>query len=115
MSPNLARSIYARLLRHPLAIRRYSGPAGPTRASADFACRGHIKGEGAAALVGDVMQNTYRAIVNAEDLATAGLALPITTADKVMLDGRELAISFVDGATDYVAGALRAYRLRVKG
>ena len=115
MNDAAARAVYRRRLPDVVVIRRFSGPRGPERVATDYSARGHVKGTMPEALVGDVMQQTGHVVVNVEDLGAAGLALPITTADKVVVGGRELAISLVDSWTHTVAGALRAYRLTVKG
>jgi hypothetical protein len=115
MNPATAAAVYRRRLQEPVAIRRFTGPAGPNRSAADYPARGHVKGTVPEALVGDVMQQGAHALVLVEDLAAAGFTFPVTTGDKLVVGGKELAISFVDGWTHTVAGALRAYRLTVKG
>jgi len=119
VSPDYAKSAYRRGLTNQVTIRRFSGPAGPNRAKVDVDCRAWIKraraAGGAATLVSDVMQYEYTAVVLVEDLVAGGLALPITTADKLVFDGREMAISFPDNATRSVGTELIAYNLTVKG
>jgi hypothetical protein len=115
MNAAQAAAVYRRRLQEPVAIRRFTGPRGPGRTATDYPAMGHVKGTAPEALVGDVMQQTGHCVVNVESLVAGGFALPITTADKLVVGGRELAISLVDSWTHYVAGALRAYRLTVKG
>lgn len=115
MTPAQAESTYARLLQRPVVIRRFTGAAGPARTPTDTPAKGHVKGVSAEALIGDNMQTLGRAIVGVDELVAGGFAVPITTGDKLVVDGRELAISLVDNWTHYVAGALRAYRLTLKG
>lgn len=119
MTPDQARSAYRRHLKEPIAIRRFSGKAGPDRTATDTPCRGHVRAarpgtEVPAQLIGDVMEFYFAAIVLVEDLETAGFTLPLTTADKLVFRGREMAISFPDDATRSVDGELIAYNVRVK-
>jgi hypothetical protein len=118
MSPAVAQGIYRRRLQEPVTIRRFTGPAGPNRTATDYPARGHVKQHRAGspeALVGDVMQQIAHALISVEDLTAAGFGAPITTGDKLVVAGRELAISLVDVWTHNIGGALRAYRLTVKG
>jgi hypothetical protein len=109
------RSAYRRQVTHQVAIRRYTGPAGPNRAAVDTPCHCRIRGAGAGVLIGDVMQFNFMAIVLVEDLVAGGFTLPLTTADKFLFNGRELAINFPDNATRAVGPDLIAYVLSVKG
>jgi hypothetical protein len=115
MTPDQARSTYRRYLPDRVAIRRYSGPAGPNRTPNDTPCRARVKGDSAGVLVGDVMQFSYHAVVLVEDLELGGFILPLTTADKLVFQGKELAISFPDNATRSVGGELIAYNVLAKG
>lgn len=119
MNLDLAKSTHRRLLTNKVTVRRYVGQAGPNRVSIDVDCRAWIKRAralgGASALVSDVMQAEFTAVVLVEDLVVAGFALPITTADKLVFNGREMAISFPDDATRSVGTELVAYNLTVKG
>jgi hypothetical protein len=115
ITPDQARSSYRRYLTHTVAIRRYTGPAGPNRASVDTPCRARLRGAAAGVLVGDVMQFNFLAIILVEDLVAGGFALPITTGDKLVFGTRELAINFPDNATRSVDGELIAYVLSAKG
>ena len=119
MNIDLAKSIYRRSLTNQVTIRRFTGPAGPNRATTDVTCRAWIKraraAGGATTLVSDVMQFELTAVVLVEDLVAGGFPLPITTADKLVFDGKEMAISFPDKATRSVGTELLAYNLTVKG
>jgi hypothetical protein len=119
MTPEQAKSSYRRALTNRASIRRFSGPAGPNRSATDVECRAWVRrfraGPGTGPLVGDVMQAEFLAIVLVEDLVAAGFALPITTADKLVFNGREMAISFPDNATRTVGTELIAYNLTIKG
>jgi hypothetical protein len=119
MTPEQGKSIHRRFLTNRAAIRRFTGPAGPNRTATDVEVHAWVKrfraGPGTGALVSDVMQADYAAVVLVEDLVAAGFALPITTADKLVFNGKEFAISFPDSATRTVGTELVAYNLMVKG
>jgi hypothetical protein len=108
------KSLYRRTLRERVLIRRYTG-TGPGRTSVDVSCRAKIIGDSSGVLVGDVRQFEFDAVVLAEDLATGGIALPLTPADKLVLQGREMAIMFPDNATRSDEGVLVAYQIKAKG
>lgn len=114
MTPETARSMYRRFLTDTVSVRRFTG-SGPARTASDTPCRARVKGINAGTLVGDVMQSGYTAVVLVEDLITAGFALPLTTGDKLVFHGKELAISFPDNATRAIADELIAYNLQLKG
>lgn len=110
-----ARSTYRRNLTHQVAIRRFTGPAGPNRTFADTPCRARVRGAAAGALIGDVMTFDFLAVILVEDLVAGGFTLPITTGDKLIFGTRELAINFPDNATRAVGPDLIAYVLHAKG
>lgn len=113
-SADQTRSLYARTLRENVAIRRFTGPA-TARVPHDYPCRGRVWGDRPADLVGGTQQYDKRAVVFAPDLVNAGLSLPVTTADKLVHKGKELAISFPDNATRAEGDDLIAYELLVRG
>jgi hypothetical protein len=119
VTPEFARSRYKVHLEDTIAIRRFTGPAGPNRTFTDTTAHAKVRADPGSphALIGDVMQYFFLAVVSIEDLEAAGFALPITTADKVIHQGRELAISFPDKRTRSVGtgGVTVAYVLRLKG
>ncbi len=108
--------LYARVLTDQVKIRRYTG-TGVTRSATDYpsSCyaRANVEGIAGTALVGAVTENTYVAIVLLEDLV--GLSLPITTADKMIYNGRELGIMFADNASRSAGDELIAYTITAKG
>lgn len=108
------RSLYARTLRENLKIRRFSGPVA-NRTPIDYACRGRVWGDRPVELIGGMNQYDKRAVVFIPDLIQNGLSLPVTTADKLIHKGRELAISFPDNATRAEGDDLIAYELLVRG
>jgi hypothetical protein len=63
-------------------------------------------------IVGSVVQGDRRVIALVDAL---GALLPLTTADKLVIRGREVAIKAVDDNTRRVAGTLIALELQVQG
>jgi len=109
-------SLYRRTLKDTVYIRRDSG-SGQDQTFTDYKARANVRGDGAAVLIGDIEQYEYTAVVLVEDLVNAGLSLPVTEDDKLLLadKGKELAITFPDDATRSDEGTLVAYVLRAKG
>lgn len=73
-------------------IRRFSG-SGPSRTHVDTSVRARVVGGQLKELVGDVVQRSRKMILLAADLVAAGFSLPITTADKIVVGSKELAIT----------------------
>jgi hypothetical protein len=117
MNIDLARSTYRRFLTNKVTVRRYNGPAGPNRTSIDVECRAWVRADPLRPqqMVSDVTEFVFRCIVLAEDLENAGFPVPLTTADKVLFKGKEMAVSFPDNATRTVGDTLVAYNIRVRG
>ncbi len=82
---------YARELKETIVVRRYTG-TGANRPRFDVAARGKARLYAATELVGTISQGDWNVLVLVEDLIAAQLALPITTNDKVIVEGREIAI-----------------------
>lgn len=116
MNPEYAKAVYRRHLTNKVVIRRYTG-SGPSRTPADVTCRASVKADNMQSnqLADNVKELTYRAVVLVEDLVAGGFALPMTTADKMVFDGKEMAISFPDRATRTVGETLLAYNVRARG
>lgn len=117
MNLDYAKNLHRRFLTDQVTIRRYVGTRGPNGTSVDIDCRAHIKAETTRPpnMVADLTEFLYRAVVLAEDLEAGGLTLPLTTADKLVYHGKEMAISFPDNITRSVDGVLVAYNIRLKG
>lgn len=98
----------------PVFIRRYTG-AGTNRPKFDAACAGRVVGYTPQELIGGIVQGDRKLIVFHDDLVTAGFPLPITTSDKAVVEGRELAIFAPDRSTRRVGGVTIAYELQVRG
>lgn len=98
----------------PVKLRRYTG-TGPTRVATDYDVRGWVKGFDPHNLVGGIVYGDRQAIVLAEDVAAKAFPVPITSADKLVVRGRELAIGSVDDNSHRDRGVLFAYELKVTG
>lgn len=94
-----------------IVVRRYSG-AGPTRANTDVTTRARVMGYQPQDLVGSIVQGDRRVIALADSL---GVLLPLTTADKLVIRGREVAIKSVDDNTRRIAGVLVALEIQAAG
>lgn len=117
MTPETAKAMYRRRIGkgETVYIRRYTG-AGSNRPRYDVAVRARVMGYDTQDLVGTVVQGDRHVIFLAEDLLAAQFALPLTTNDKAVVKGRELAIIAPDDATRRAdGGVLIAFDLQVRG
>lgn len=117
MTPETAKGIYRRRIGkgETVYIRRYTG-AGTCRPRYDAPVRARVMGYETKELVGTIVQGDRHIIFLAEDLLAAQFALPITTNDKAVVKGRELAIITPDDATRRAdGGVLVAFDLQVRG
>lgn len=116
MTPETAKAMYRRRIGigKPLHIRRYTG-TGTNRPRFDAEVRARITGYAPDELVGTITQGDRKVIFLAEDLIAAHFPTPITTSDKVVEDGKELAIIAPDKSTREVQGVLIAYEMTVRG
>lgn len=114
MDTEQVKALYARSFTINGVIRRYTGSPG-VRTPHDVPCRLTGEGQSSAVLAGSVTEQGYEILALREDLVTGGFSLPITTADKLVMNGRELAILSVDLATRAINDTVIADRLRVKG
>lgn len=97
-----------------ILIRRYTG-SGTNRPRFDAEVRARVIDFAPSELIGTVQQGDRKAIMLAEDLYTAQFALPITSNDKAVVRGRELAIIAPDDSTRRLGGELIAYELQLRG
>lgn len=103
--------MYREACQHSIIVRRYSGsPRIPT----DVDVAGNAQLYAAEKLGNGVVQGDTRVIVLVEDIEDSPISLPLTTNDKVVVDGRELAI-LVPGTRKALDGTLIAYELQVRG
>lgn len=117
MTPDTAKGMYRRRIGkgETVLIRRYTG-AGTNRPRFDVAVRARVMGYETKELVGSIVQGDRRVIFLAEDLLAAQFALPLTTNDKAVVRGKELAIIAPDDATRRAdGGVLVAFDLQVRG
>lgn len=116
MTPDGYKAMYRRRIGvgEPILIRRYTG-AGVNRPRFDAEVRARVVGYQAEELVGGIVQGDRKVIFLAEDLNAAQFAGPITTNDKAVVRGKELAIIAPDDSTRRCQGVLIAYELTVRG
>lgn len=115
MTPEAAKSMYGRMLDgETILVRRYTG-AGPNRPRFDVQMRAQVGGYQPRDFIGTIVQGDRKVIAFADDLIGAGLSLPITTNDKIIVRGKELAIIAVDDSTRRINGVLIAYEMQVRG
>ena len=116
MTPDTARGMYLRLIAsgEEIRLRRYTG-TGAARPFADYRVRAKVAGYAPEQLVGAIQQGDRTVIVLAADVSAAQFPVPITSSDKVIVRGRELAIQSVDDSTRRVGGELVAYEIQARG
>ncbi|MEH2476244.1 hypothetical protein V1281_002587 [Nitrobacteraceae bacterium AZCC 2161] len=93
-----------------VAIRRYTGPAGPNRAHDDYPTRAFVRNYGSKELIGSIIQGDQVAITLID---TLGGVLPVTTNDKLVVSGKEYAIK--NPMKRVVGGVLIALELQCSG
>ena len=104
-----------------IIVRRWSGPSG-ARVATEAVARGKPVGYKAEQIAGAIkagdrkviLINDPSAAVPAGKVALSTL-LPLTTSDKLVLRGRELAIKYADDDTRRFAGVLVALEIQVAG
>lgn len=114
MTPEEVKASYREALKEIVFARRYTG-GGTNRPHFDAAARARVVGYTPQELIGDVIQGDRKVILFADDLIENGFALPLTTSDKLVVRGKELAIMAADGDTRKVNDVLIAYELQVRG
>jgi len=91
MNASEIKSAYARELKETVIVRRYTG-AGASRPRFEVAVRGKARQYSSTELIGPITQGDWNVLLLVDDLTTAQFALPVTTNDKVVVSGREIAI-----------------------
>ena len=115
MSPEAVKNSYVRTCTDLVTVRRYTG-SGSVRPKFDVEdCRARVVGYAPHELIGNILQGDRRIILVADDLLGKGFSLPLTTNDKIVVRGKELAIIAVDDSTRRVNAVLIAYELQVRG
>jgi hypothetical protein len=108
---------YRRALRQhgePVLYRRYTG-SGANRPMMNWEVRAWVQGYAANELIGGIVQGDRKVILLAEDVHKAQIGLPLSTGDKLVVRGRELAIGVVDDSTHRDGTELVAFELKVTG
>lgn len=108
------RSLYRRTLKETVYVRRYTG-AGPNRPQFDWATHAALRGFMPEELVGGIVQGDRKAVVGAEELVAGGFPFPVTTNDRLIVRGKELAIIASDDNSRRDEGVLVALELHVRG
>ena len=93
-----------------VAIRRYSGPAGPSRPHVDTPTQAYVRYYSSKELIGSIAQGDQTAICLVDNLSAI---LPVTTADYLVVDGKEFAIK--NPMKRVVSGVLIALEIHAKG
>lgn len=117
MSPDYLRGVYRRMINdrgETIVHRRYTG-VGPTRPKFDVEVMAVVVGYEEKDYVGSISVGDRKVILLVEDLVEAQLSLPVTTNDKLVVRGKELAIIAADDSSRRVAGELIAYELQCRG
>lgn len=94
-----------------VSVRRFSG-APPSRTSADTSATGRVMDYRPHELTGLVQQGDRKVILLVDAL---GALLPLTTADKLVVRSREMAIIAIDDNTRRIGGTLIALELQARG
>lgn len=94
-----------------IAVRRFSGPPA-SRISVDTTVRARITGYEPHEIAGPVVIGDRKVICLVDTLASL---LPLTTADRLVIRGKETAIKKVDDSTRRVGGTLIALEIQVGG
>lgn len=113
MSADEIKAHYAAELKETIIVRRYTG-AGAGRPKFDAEVRGKAWGYSANELVGAIQQGDQRVLVLVDDLVARGFALPVTSSDKLVVKGREIAI-VSPGQRKAPDGTLVVYDLQARG
>lgn len=104
-----------------MIVRRWSGPSA-ARVAAEAVARGRAIAFKAEQIVGAVNAGDRKVILINDPAAAVpsgkvalSTLLPLTTADKLVIRGREMSIKFADDDTRRIAGVLIALELQVAG
>jgi hypothetical protein len=94
-----------------IIVRRYTGVA-PNRVAHDTTTRARVMGYQPKELIGAIVQGDRKVIALIDAL---GALLPLTTTDKLVIRGREVAIKAVDDNTRRIGGTLIALEIQAAG
>jgi hypothetical protein len=109
------KAAYREALQQRVTVRRYTG-AGANRPRFDAEdIRANARAFGSDELIGGIVQGDTKVILLVEDIIAAQMRLPLTTADKIVTKGRELAIQTTPKERKALDGTLVAYELHCRG
>lgn len=91
MTADELKTHYAAELRETIIVRRFTG-SGANRPKFDAEVRGKAWGYSAKELIGAIQQGDTRCLVLVGDLIAKGMTLPLTSSDKLVVAGKEIAI-----------------------
>lgn len=97
----------------PILFRRYTG-AGPNRPVFNAEVRAIVRGYQPQEFVGGIVIGDRKVIVLVDDMNRAQIGFP-TTADKLVIRGKELSIGSIDDNTLRDGTELVGYMLKVTG
>lgn len=103
------KAIYRQACRETVAVRRFTG-SGSNRPYTDVSARGRVLPPAEAkALIANIQQHERAILILVEDLVSGGFSLPLTHAEKVVVEGtKELALAIHEKRTA-LDGTLIAY------
>jgi len=105
---------YRDLCQMDVTVRRYTGASG-SRTATDYAAKGYFRQYSAKEIVGTIAQGDLQLFAITADLVTAGLALPLTVADRAVLGGKERQVMSIGERKNNLTGTLIAYEAQVRG
>lgn len=94
-----------------VSIRRFTG-SGTPRPHTDTATQARVIGYQPNELIGSIVQGDRKVIALVDSLSSV---LPVTTIDKLVIRGKEVAIKAVDDNTRRIQGTLIALEITVSG
>lgn len=108
------KSTYRRMLGDQVYLRRYDTTVSP-RTFVDISAQARVTGFQPHELVGNILQGDRKIILFAQDLIDQDFQFPVTTNDKVVVGGKELAIIAPDHDTRKVGSELIALEIQARG
>ena len=114
MDADEIKAMYRDMCQMPFVIRRYTGASG-SRTKTDCNVTGHARLYSGKELIGTIVQGDLAVIVLVDDLVAGSFTLPITTFDKVVIDGKEYAILAPIGQRKALDSTLIACELQARG
>lgn len=117
MNVDSVKASYRRAFKDRVTVRRYvAGTTGNNRPHFDVEnIQANVTGYAPHELVGTIAQGDRKILAMVDDLIAAKFALPLTSTDKLVVDGKEIAIQAVDGSTRQVNGVLICYEIQARG